>query len=400
MIDFRNLLRLTSLYKVTFRDIGKLEYNYLKSNLMRIKEVIPFYKNLSIDSIEYLDILRKDDIVGREDLFKNKNIYKFLLLKTSTGGTSGKSLNLYRSIVDVIKETAFVDYAFKLIDNDLRICVIRGTIPKKGIYQLKYNKLILSSYELKESNIKEYIYLLKKYKINCIHAYPSSILIFLRYVKNLNLQHDLNNLKGIVTSSEILSMEDKKFIKSLIPNVRLIDIYGQNEHVAFAFSIDLEPYHFFKEYGFTEFIPVSKLINGNTVSEIVSTGYNNTGMSFVRYGTEDYVEIDNKGNILSIIGRSQDYLYDFNMQKLPSTISNQPSTLKNVISFQFYQNTCGNVDFRIEVNNSFCEHDVNAILADFKTTYGDRINVNIIVVDKLSRTKMGKLKRLIQKIEI
>src|SRR5690606_7903681 len=110
--------------------------------------------------------------------------------------------------------------------------------------------------------------------INCIHAYPSSILILLKLVESNNLLPKLKNIKGILTSSEVLTISDKKYIKKVLPDIRLVDLYGQNEHVAFATSLDLEPYKFYNNYGFTEFIPAEEKYKGKQVFEIVSTGFN------------------------------------------------------------------------------------------------------------------------------
>ena len=46
----------------------------------------------------------------------------------------------------------------------------------------------------------------------------------------------------------------------------------------------------------------------------------NTTMPFIRYGTDDYVEIDKNGNIIAIIGRSSDFVINKNNDIVPCII--------------------------------------------------------------------------------
>lgn len=400
-MDLKTILRYLPLYRKTLSDIETCENNLLRKHLVNIEKHVKFYKDKRFSEMKFesIPILRKSDISGNEEAFVSKKYPYFLLKKSSTGGTTGVSLNIFKSYKDIVKELAFVDHAFSLIGDNLKIAVLRGNKPARGISSKKSKSLILSSYDLSEDTIDEYIKVINDCSINCIHAYPSSILIFLKLVESKKLLHKLQNIKGILTSSEVLTMADKVYIKKVLPRIRLIDLYGQNEHVAFAISSDLEPYKFYQCYGYTEFIRADKHYKGKEVFEIVSTGFNNDAMPLVRYGTEDFVEIDSSGEVISIIGRKQEYVYDLNGEMLPCMILTRPNTLKNVLAFQFFQEKQGVMDFRIVVNTKFNKNDIQELVIDSKTTYNDRLNVNIVVVDALERTKAGKLKRLIQKIK-
>ncbi|RZT96489.1 phenylacetate-coenzyme A ligase PaaK-like adenylate-forming protein [Ancylomarina subtilis] len=397
-MDIKKFFRHTPLYKRTYRNILNFDESHLDTYFGKFKEDVEFYKKYKQDNLLDCPILRKDEVLNNENLFLSKKYLKFTLLKSSTGGTSGKSLNLYRSYKDVIREMSYVDYAFSLIGNDLNVAVLRGVRPKNGLSSFINNKLILSSYDLTADTIQEYLTSIKKYNINCLHAYPSSLLIFLRIVVELRLEKELSGIKGILTSSEIFSIEDKIFVKSVLPDCELIDLYGQNEHVAFAISVNLGKYKFYNSYGYTEFIPIERDADGNQIAEIVSTGFINDAMPFIRYGTEDYIVLDDSGMVVSILGRSQDYVYDFDRQRIPCTVLTRPKTLENVLSFQFFQEKYGVVEFHVTVNSSFGEDDIQNIILDFKNTFGERISAIVKVCPNLPRTKRGKLKRLIQNI--
>jgi phenylacetate-CoA ligase len=399
-MDVKTILRLMPLYRKTLSNISCADEGNLFKHLKDIENDVHYYRDkcLSTTAFEDIPILRKADISGHENEFVSNKYPSYLLKKSSTGGTSGISLNIYKSYKDIVKELAFVDYAFALIDNNLKLAVLRGNKPSKGIYSKRNGSLILSSYDLSEDTIDLYVKAINDNAINCIHAYPSSILIFLKLVENKNLTSKLNGLKGILTSSEVITKQDKIYIKNVLPSIRLIDLYGQNEHVAFATSLDLEPYQFYYNYGYTEFIPADDIYKEEKVYEIVSTGFNNDAMPLVRYGTEDFVEINDNGDVISIRGRQQEYIYDYNSEMLPCMILTRPHTLKNVLSFQFFQEKYGEVEFRLVVNSKFNDIDRKELLIDCKSTYNNRLKVKLVVVDSLIRTKAGKVKRLIQKI--
>lgn len=396
-------IRHTPLYRSTLKNIRYEQSSEVNNLLNYAYKNIQYYNKQwnTIDILKYSNIpyLSKQDIIGRETELISKKYNKKSLIKKSTGGTSGISLNLYKPISDTIIETAFVDYAFSLILplKELRIGVLRGNKPSKGLFEKQHNQYIMSSYDLSNSNINQYIEYIKENNINCLSVYPTAITIFCKYL--LDAKIEIPEIKGILSSSEILTTESKKVIKQAFPNITLIDLYGQNEHVAFALSINAEPYKFYAQYGFTEFLDTG--INnerGNKICEIVSTGFVNRAMPLIKYRTEDYVEIDPTGNIVSIIGRSQDFLVNKKGELVPCIVLTRDKTLDNVISFQYIQNIVGEVIFRVVANNKFADIDINNIIEDIDNTFSGNIKGRVEVVKHIEKTKAGKQKRLIQNI--
>jgi len=182
--------------------------------------------------------------------------------------------------------------------------------------------------------------------------------------------------------------------------VTLIDEYGQNEHVALCYSINEGYYNFVKGYSFIELIDTGKKCRNNSVFEIVGTGFINDAMPLIRYGTEDYVEIDSEGNIVSIIGRTQDFILNQEKELVPCIVLTREQTLKNVLRSQFFQDQPGKLEYRVVVNNDFNEIDVEAILFDINRAFGGKIVPQVKIVEQIERKKSGKQKRLIQQIDL
>lgn len=409
-IIIKRIIKLTPLYfKIKNSFLHEEEiYDEIKiiNKINKIIKIIPYYRdrdlyyNNKIQKITDFPLLDKTDIIGKEEDFISKKINKKSLIKVSTGGTSGKSLNFYKTVSDIIKEEAFISHSLSLIGNDLKIGVLRGNKPSKGIFEYKFGCLLLSSYDLSKENVKKYVELIKKYEINCLHVYPTSIHIFCKYLIELKESIDLPNLKGILSSSEILTKEDKSLILELFPKITLIDHYGQNEHVAFALSINMGFYKFFKNYSYVEFHDFGETKDQNRIAEIVGTNIFNHAMPLLRYKTEDFVEIDNNGNICSIIGRTQDFIINKRNNIVPCIVVTRNNTLQNVITFQYYQEKIGELIYRVLVNNKFSNIDEKAILEDMNNCFNGLIDVKVELVTHFEKTKAGKQKRLIQKLDI
>lgn len=399
----KKLGRLTPIYWAT--SVSELHSEQKLNRLLRFaKKTCPFYSVVGNgkSKITLLDfpIIRKKDIVGKEGLFVPKHYPRRFLRHISTGGTSGLSLNIHQSIFDSIKENRFVNHAHGLITPwyNKRVAVLRGNKPQDGNFSYSGGTLTLSSYDLNMSTAIKYMQLLNHFKATTLHVYPSAMLLFCKYLLESRQKILLPHLKGILSSSEVLSFQDKRTILNTFPNITLIDLYGQNEHVAFALSKNYEPYKFYNSYGFVELLDTGQKQDENSICEIVGTGFINKAMPLIRYATEDYVAVSPEGRIVSILGRSQDFVVNKNGDVVICMLHNRDNALKNVMGFQYYQDTPGIVEFNVVVNENFCERDKKIIEEDFYLTYGELVQGKVVVVNELIRTPAGKQIRLIQKL--
>lgn len=362
------------------------------------------YPKSTIDNfnITTYPILRKSDIMGHEEEFVSKKCIVPLMHKVKTGGSTGQSLQLYYSISTLIKKDIVSDYAFSLIGKKLNIAILRGNKPKNGEISEVVNKktLILSSYLISDDTLDTYLSLLNSHRIECIHAYPSSLSILARLIKRRYHTANIPTLKGILTSSEIFSQEDKMLVKEVFPNVKVIDYYSHNELTCCALSIDGGHYTFFPNYGYVEFIETGETLdNGNKIAEIIATSIMNSDMPFIRYGTDDYVELDSNNNVVSIIGRTSDFVVNAKNEVIPCIIHTRYESKKNVVSFQFYQDKIGELIYKVVVNNQFNNCEAKMLEEDINNCFKN-MRCKVIVVDDIEKTKRGKQMRIIQKLNI
>ena len=373
----RSWLKYLPQYRKTRASINECSCTSLTDFLTKAVANVPYYhshcslKEREI-SLSDFPIIRKDDIQGNEDLFVSKHYFKFFLTPYETGGSTGKSLSLYYSKSALIKKNAFYDYALSLIGDNLNIAMLRGVMPKQGALfeQVKRNYHIMSSYLLTSETIDEYLNYLRIHKISCLHVYPSTISIMARLIKNKYGIADLPELKGILSSSEILSLLEKKLIREVFGNIKIVDFYSQNELACCAISVNEGMYSFFNSFGHVEFVD-----------------------------TGEYVEVDKNNNVVSIIGRTSDFVYNKKGESAPCIINTRTVSMKNVTNFQYYQPCIGTLVFKVIVTDEFSDSDRQNLLDDMNMSFNGLMDCSVEVVVNIERTKRGKQLRLIQDVK-
>ena len=149
-----------------------------------------------------------------------------------------------------------------------------------------------------------------------------------------------------------------------------------------------------------EFIDTGEKINGNRIAEIVATSIMSTTMPLIRYATDDYVEIDREGKVVSVIGRTSDFIVNKLNEIAPCIVCTRTESMQNVLNFQYYQPQEGVLIFRIIVNEYHTERERKLLLEDMNTTFGTTMDCSVVVVSEVEKTKIGKQKRLVQDLDI
>ena len=123
-------------------------------------------------------------------------------------------------------------------------------------------------------------------------------------------------------------------------------------------------------------------------------------MPLIRYGTDDFAEMDENGNILSIIGRTTDFLYNKKGERIPCISSIRSVSMANIINFQYYQPRIGVLIYRVVVTKNFGENDIKCLLEDFNNSFYGLIDCSVEVVESIPKTKRGKQLCLVQDVKI
>jgi phenylacetate-CoA ligase len=386
-----------------------------------------YYKNL-FDSInlnrknllnfDKIPLLNKSIIRKNFNKIISKNYKKELYYDMNTGGSIGEPLVFLGSYTAGIVDALHFEFFYKkLIDykKEDKIFSFDGSfVPlfyrKKNIYWIRrgfkdipFGRLSYSSLYLDKVTMPFYIKHFLKNKPSIIRGYPSFINDIAEYILENKIELDFE-IKGVkLTAEEAYPWQISNIKKAFKTDVYLQ--YGLSETCGFGFTFD-DSYEFIFSpiYGFIEILDSrGKHVKKGQIGEIVLTGFWNKAQPFIRYQTGDLaIYYGNKKGVVKlkkILGRTQDYIYKKNMEKIALTalvFGQHLHIFKNIKKWQIIQNFPGEVTIKIIKDKSFSQKDVKELRKKFSKV--GEVNLNIEFVKEIPLTKRGKYKFLIQKI--
>lgn len=367
----------------------------------------------NFDKIPFLtrDIIRKekDNILSSR---VTKNFYGYF----TTGGSTGEPLGFYTCGSADPEHQRFLFEIIGYQSGD-RILAMDGTlIPEKllennifwitkNTTDLPYGRVALSSLYLNRNNIQYYIKFIDNFKPAIIRGYPS----FINEIANYILKNDIHfnfTIKGIELTSESVYDYQLENIKKAF-KTRIFIQYGHAEASVFGYSIDDSLICYCSPlYGYTEIIGDNgKHVKPGEIGEVVVTGFYNMAMPFIRYRTGDLALYDGEENgivrLKRIFGRTQDFIYTKNMEKILLTaiiFGRHYKAFNNIKKWQIIQNEPGKVIFKIIKDEGYSDLDENEIRQNFYSIAG--IETSFEYVDEIPLTQRGKSKFLISNINL
>lgn len=406
-------------------NLAREEEKQIKNLLIHLKYNIPFYKEYLkniYDSDLTKKVLLELPIITKEDLRKNINslinINHKKLFVTSTGGTTGKSLNVYFDKEDNARRMAYLDY-FKQqhgVEPFSRRASFTGKeiIPFKQKsdvywrYNQSINQMLYSGFHVSEKNIPYYIKSLNKFKPKAIDGFPSSIYRIARFI-------NLNNIKmgfqptAIFPTAETLHDHYKLEIEKAF-NCPVRNQYASSEGAPFITECTHGRLHFNIETGYFN---LKSYNEEQKLYELIVTSFLNYSTPIVQYQIGDIVEYNqeqapcNCGNkaqyVEKILGRQSDYLVSEKNGKISSAnMSNVYKDAPNsIIACQFVQKEIDEITVNIVIDKTkFNGSDKKGIIQGLKYRFGDKIKIHFNFIDEIPKEKSGKtlfIKNLLQK---
>lgn len=404
-----------------------LEYQFTQTKALinHAYNNVPYYnevfKNIGFEPEDFTDIsvLKKLPYLTRAIIIQNAdkliatNYKPNKYVKVTTGGTTGMPLCFFEERNAFHREWGFIagvwrSFGYKVCYQN-RSVILRGESTGNKFYRYQGNNLILSSFQLTEKTMYDYVNLIEKFNPEYIKAYPSSISVLAEYIVHNKIHLNLKNLKAIICSSEYLLDSQRTYIEKAF-NKKVHIHYGHSEKCCLGIECELSNYyHLISEYGYTEIIN-SK---GNDVSEedelgeIVSTGFNNYVMPFIRYKTGDIaVNTQNECDcgrkykiVKRIEGRIQNFFVDSKGALITMIVADKAlwKVSSKLNAYQYVQNEPGKLILNIEEKEPLSSEEISQIKKHFLEYYPLFV-LEIQKVNTIQRTKSGKFEYLIQNI--
>lgn len=376
----------------------------------------------SISDLKKIPFLTKKDVQNNFADLRSNNFPRWKFNITSTSGSTGlPTAIVHERGLSFQKEMAF-QWRFRKwlgINFKDREAVLRGNvIRQKGgnktttYYQrLGYNNsLILSSYHMQDDILHNYVEKIREYGISVIRGYPSSLDILATYMKNRSIK--LSGIKAVITSSETLHPFQRERICECF-NAPVLDHYGNTELCAFISQCEeSDLYHIAPEYGIIEILNEKndRVTSESGRGEIIATGFINNIFPLIRYKTNDIGIWTNKKCkcerehkfLKKIEGRTQDFVITKNNTKISLTsliFAQHYKAFSMIKNMQIVQKNKGEIIIKIIIAEGYSKKNENEIRNIIVKCSNNGLSVMFDYVNEIPRTKAGKYRWFIQKLD-
>lgn len=329
--------------------------------------------------------------------------------KSSTSGTKGSPLVLYQPLDAFLRENAFQMRQLQWAgysEGAKRVCLQGEMIVPAAVRKPPYwrvsstdNMLMMSSFHLSETSVPGYLDAMRRFDPVIIQAYPSSIGFLANWMLCKGTGVTLHSLRAIVTSSEALSVEQRRKIEAGF-GVPVFDWYGNAERVAAIGTCEFGNYHVMDDYGFIEFLHLS-----GTTHEVIGTGLNNDSMPLIRYRTGDTVELGNDEygcecgrafrRISAINGRIDDVIKTPD-GRVVGRLDQIYNNVTGIIEGQISQHALDRIVIRVvPISGIYSEKTALQLVTNLRGRVGMDIDIKVEAVNALERNTSGKLSAVV-----
>ena len=382
---------------------------------------VPFYKklfqtyNFDVNAVDLHAELRKLPILTKEIAKDNMELisnpfYKGRVTKMRTSGTTGGGLVFPYSVAMENQHWAMW-WRYRRwhgINLDTWCGWFAGTVivPPKikntpfWRINLPGKQVMFSAYHLNNSSVKYYHNEINKRGLTWLHGYPSQLSQLASLIIDQQLAPVIT-VTHVTIAGENFLENQKSMIQKAFPKAIIRQHYGQMEGVA---SISENPEGRFvvdDDFGYIEFIPVSN--DNPNLCHIIGTGFGNEAFPLVRYDTGDIAEVkvnsDGKIEVLAFDGRKEDFITLPNGVKL-GRLDYIFRPLMVIKEAQIHQKDLHTINFNIVKRVNYRLSDEKKLLKEIRQRIvDDSIVININYVDKIERTKSGKLRFVISDLK-
>lgn len=385
-----------------------LEHTYNNSTYYNSlwKDYINDFKSFKINDLKKLPIITKEDVKENIDEIctQKKNT-----IVSNTGGTTGKSLQVYFSIDNAQERFACLDnfknrFGWEFGDRTAwfsgRNFLSNRDLKKNRYWKTDFinNIQFYSTFNINKITVPFYIKQLNKYKPKFFSGFPSSILEIAKISINLGLK--LNYIpNGIFPTAESTNNYDKTIIESFY-NCKMYDQYASSEGAPFITQCKNGHMHIEMLSGVFEVIDENG--NKSNKGELIITPFATKATPLVRYKIGDQVELENNPNICcynkapivkNIFGRVSDFIYSKERGKINIiNICNSSKYVKGIDKFQIIQNKINEIKVLIVTNEFFSANDEKLFLKELRDRLGYKILIKFEFVEFIPIEKSGKFR--------
>jgi len=411
----------------TFEDWEIYQQACLRQLLLHAYQHVPYYracfvdlafdendlKDFTLADLQKLPILTKEILRAQQDDFLSDDLReKPATYKTS--GTTGTPLairftregdRLAQAVYEArVRNWAGVDYRMSRGMIGGRMVVPKANAqPPFWRYNIFERQLYMSAFHISPSNASDYARALNRYQPDYQVGYASSHYFLARMLDEQGIR--MYQPKAVLTSSEKLTDEMRAMIEKVY-GCKVYDAYSGVEICCQTSECEHHRMHISPDVGIIELLddadqPVPLGVPGR----IVATGLLNFAQPLIRYDTGDIAILSGEG---CSCGRQMPVIEEL-VGRIEDTVITRDGRetvrfhgifigLENVKEGQVIQEDYDRFRVRLVVKPGFGDSDRGIIYDRFEQRLGE-INLEYEFVDQIERTKSGKFKAVISKVQ-
>jgi phenylacetate-CoA ligase len=365
----------------------------------------------TLKDLQALPILTKKDVQEHYPELVSEAVPAPQRIIIHTSGTTGSGLQ-FATTSQAIQEQRSIWWRYRRwhgLNTDIwcgRILSARSLVPLSQTrppfwrYNFPGKEILFSAYHMSPANLGAYVDKLRRSRPAWLHGFPSLLVLLAAYI--LETGADLGyQVRWVTTGGENLLPQQVSLIEQAF-GVRPVQHYGMEEAVANISECDHGALHVDEDLAAVEFIPNPD----GPGYKIIGTNFSNPATPLVRYDVQDLVTLADDhpcpcgrpGRLVATLdGRLDDYI----ILKNGARLAGVESFFKDIINIreaQIYQKTPGEIVIRVVRGKNFSEADESAFLQKSHDVLGNDMDVLIEYVDKLARSRTGKLRFIISDI--
>lgn len=387
---------------------------------------IPYYHNLfkglglmpsdikTLSDLNKIPILTKKIIKQNWEQLKPVNLSSLKYYERATGGSTGTPLHYRLSKQDRFFGGALLyrgwGYGGYQLGNKMiflagaSLNVGNKSKISKFAHETARNIRMLSSFDMGQSEMQQYVKIISSSQPCYIRGYASSLYFLARWMKKNGISAP--STKAVMTTAEKLSTHMRNTISNVF-DCEVFDNYGLNDGGISAYECPEHiGLHIDTERSIMEIVDEKGMAIEEGRGQIIATSLHNYAMPFIRYFTGDEGHLltepctCGRGSLLlkEVLGRQQEMLSTPGGQFVHGEfISHMMWEIPNVKEFQVIQDRIDHMVFRLVVEEGFNEGHLDQI-RDIVNKRNLKWDIEFQLVDSIEKTGAGKYKFIINEL--
>ena len=365
----------------------QLLFNHIAAN-------VPFYREWFADTKLIPDEIKLQQLpIVSKSIMRQEGIERFAsdcyskkerILSRSSGST-GEPFSFYETKVSysvnmAAKLRTWYQAGYHLGDWYMKIANGKRPQVLKQLQDIVNHCVYIPFYSLDDSALHEILATIDKKRPKYIRSYPAPLHLLAKYRNDHKGQY-IHRPKHIFTTGSTLPDTYRNEIEQAF-ECDVIDSYSCEGTPNTYETSAHDGYHVTGYYGFIEILDSNNQPVTNGVGRVVSTDFWNMAHPFIRYDTQDLVEVRD-GKITRIMGRECETLIEVDGTLL--TVHNFThyfaDHFPSISGWQVVKHRNNDITFRIVADARFSDNEILTIKDHWHRILGT--NINVVLVEQL-----------------